>query len=62
MRGGPMTAHFRAGDCVIYRKPKVSARPGRHAQDIHPARPCRTPLSSWRSNPSAEDRDKNPAG
>jgi len=32
-----MAAHFRPGDCVIYRKPKVSARPGPHAQDIHPA-------------------------
>ena len=32
-----MAAHFRPGDCVIYRKPKFSARPGPHAQDIHQA-------------------------
>jgi hypothetical protein len=29
--------HFRPGDCVIYRKQKLSAHPGPHAQDIHPA-------------------------
>jgi hypothetical protein len=32
-----VAAHFRPGDCVIYRKPKLSAHPGRHAQDIRPA-------------------------
>ena len=32
-----MAAHFKSGDCVIYRKPKFSAQPGAHAQDIHPA-------------------------
>ena len=32
-----MAAHFRPGDCVIYRKQKLSAHPGPHAQDIHPA-------------------------
>jgi hypothetical protein len=32
-----MAAHFRTGDCVIYRKPKFSAHPGPHAQEIHPA-------------------------
>ena len=32
-----MAAHFRPGDRVIYRKPKLSAHPGPHAQDIHPA-------------------------
>ena len=32
-----MAAHFRPGDCVIYRKPKLSAHPGRHAQDVRPA-------------------------
>jgi hypothetical protein len=32
-----MAAHFRPGDCVIYRKPKFSVRPGPHAKDIHPA-------------------------
>jgi hypothetical protein len=32
-----MAAHFRTGDCVIYRKPKFSAHPGPHAQDIHAA-------------------------
>ena len=32
-----MAAHFRPGDCVIYRKQKLSAHPGRHAQDIDPA-------------------------
>jgi hypothetical protein len=29
--------HFRPGDCVIYQKQKLSAHPGRHAQDIRPA-------------------------
>jgi hypothetical protein len=33
-----MAAHFRPGDCVIYRKPKLSTHPGPHAQDIQPAR------------------------
>jgi hypothetical protein len=32
-----VAAHFRPGDCVIYRKPKLSAHPGQHAQDIRPA-------------------------
>ena len=32
-----MAAHFRPGDCVIYRKPKLSVHPGQHAQDIHQA-------------------------
>ena len=32
-----MAAHFRPGDCVIYNKPKLTARPGRHAQDVRPA-------------------------
>ena len=32
-----MAAHFRPGDCVIYRKQKLSAHPGRHAQDVRPA-------------------------
>ena len=36
-RGGQMAAHFKPGDCVIYRKQKLTAHPGRHAQDIHPA-------------------------
>ncbi len=33
-----MATHFRPGDCVIYRKQKLSAHPGRHAQDIEPAK------------------------
>ena len=32
-----MAAHFRPGDCVIYRKPKFSVHPGPHARDIRPA-------------------------
>ena len=32
-----MAARFRIGDCVVYRKPKVSLHPGRHARDIRPA-------------------------
>jgi len=32
-----MTAHFRPGDYVIYRKQKCSVHPGRHAKDIYPA-------------------------
>jgi hypothetical protein len=32
-----MAAHFKPGDCVIYRKPKFSVHPGPHAEDIHPA-------------------------
>jgi len=32
-----MAAHFKPGDCVIYRKPKFSVHPGPHARDIHPA-------------------------
>jgi hypothetical protein len=32
-----MIKQFRPGDCVIYRKQKLSVHPGRHAQDIHPA-------------------------
>ncbi len=32
-----MAAHFKPGDCVIYRKPKFSAHPGSHATDIQPA-------------------------
>ena len=32
-----MAAHFRPGDCVIYNKPKLSARPGPNARDIQPA-------------------------
>jgi hypothetical protein len=32
-----VAAHFRPGDCVIYRKSKLSAHPGRHAEDIRPA-------------------------
>jgi hypothetical protein len=32
-----VAAHFWPGDCVIYRKPKLSAHPGRHARDIRPA-------------------------
>jgi hypothetical protein len=32
-----MAAQFERGDCVIYRKQKISVRPGPHARDIHPA-------------------------
>ena len=32
-----MTGRFRPDDCVIYRKPKFSARPGPHASGICPA-------------------------
>jgi hypothetical protein len=32
-----MATHFRPGDCVIYRKQKLSVHPGPHAQDVHPA-------------------------
>ena len=32
-----MAAHFQAGDCVLYRKPKFSVRPGPNAKEIHPA-------------------------
>ena len=32
-----MAAHFQPGDCVIYRKQKLSAHPGLNAQDIYPA-------------------------
>jgi hypothetical protein len=32
-----MAAHFKLGDCVIYRKPKFSAHPGSHATGIQPA-------------------------
>jgi hypothetical protein len=32
-----MAAHFRPGDCVIYRKQKLSTHPGLHARDIEPA-------------------------
>jgi hypothetical protein len=32
-----MTAHFKPGDCVIYRKQKFSVHPGPHAKDIRPA-------------------------
>jgi hypothetical protein len=32
-----VAVQFRPGDCVIYRKAKLSAHPGRHAQDIRPA-------------------------
>ena len=32
-----MAAHFKVGDCVIYRKPKVSVHPGHNARDIRPA-------------------------
>lgn len=30
---------YSVGDCVVYRKPKRSTRPGRRATDVHPA-PC----------------------
>jgi hypothetical protein len=32
-----MAAHFKAGDCVIYRKQKFSSHPGPHARGISPA-------------------------
>ena len=32
-----MARQFLPDDCVIYRKQKLSARPGPNAQDIHPA-------------------------
>jgi hypothetical protein len=32
-----MTARFRPGDVVVYRKQKTSIRPGPHAKDIQPA-------------------------
>ena len=32
-----MTEHFKPGDCVIYRKQKLSAHPGPHAAGICPA-------------------------
>jgi hypothetical protein len=32
-----VATHFRAGDCVIYRKQKLSAHPGPRARDVHPA-------------------------
>jgi hypothetical protein len=32
-----VATHFRPGDCVIYRRQKLSAHPGPHARDIHPA-------------------------
>jgi hypothetical protein len=32
-----MAAHFKLGDCVVYRKPKFSVNPGPNAKDIHPA-------------------------
>ena len=32
-----MTARFRPGDVVVYRKQKSSQRPGPHARDIQPA-------------------------
>jgi hypothetical protein len=35
--GDDMPPPFRPGDLVIYRKQKVSAHPGPHARDIHPA-------------------------
>ena len=34
-----MSADFRPGDCVIYRKQKYSVHPGPHARGIDPA-PC----------------------
>jgi hypothetical protein len=36
-RGWRVATLFRPGDCVIYNKPKVSARPGPHARDVQPA-------------------------
>jgi hypothetical protein len=32
-----MSARFRPGDVVVYRKPKNSVRPGPHAREIQPA-------------------------
>jgi hypothetical protein len=32
-----MSARFRPGDVVVYRKQKSSVHPGRHARDIQPA-------------------------
>lgn len=32
-----MSRDFHPDDCVVYRKQKLSAHPGRRAQDIHPA-------------------------
>jgi hypothetical protein len=32
-----MSARFRPGDVVVYRKQKGSVHPGRHARDIQPA-------------------------
>ena len=32
-----MAQHIRPGDCVVYRKQKFSAHPGRHARHIFPA-------------------------
>ena len=32
-----MSAGFRPGDVVVYRKQKNSLHPGPHARDIHPA-------------------------
>jgi hypothetical protein len=32
-----MTAHFKPGDYVVYRKKKVSLHPGPHAKSIYPA-------------------------
>jgi hypothetical protein len=32
-----MVTLFKPGDCVIYRKLKLSVHPGPHARDIHPA-------------------------
>jgi hypothetical protein len=32
-----MAVHFRPGDCVVYRKQKLSTHPGPHARDIDPA-------------------------
>jgi hypothetical protein len=32
-----MSARFRPGDVVVYRKQKVSVHPGHHARDIEPA-------------------------
>jgi hypothetical protein len=32
-----MEAHFKPGDCVTYRKQKISSHPGPHARGISPA-------------------------
>jgi hypothetical protein len=32
-----MAPHLKPGDCVVYRKQKVTAHPGRHARNIFPA-------------------------